>query len=252
MDNGSDDLTPVDVKTLQENLEQNAEALAVPLPAPPPDPWAGLERYARRTYSQCGEEGILERIFEIIGTTNKISVEFGAGDGYNLSNTRSFMEQGWTGHLWDCAHESVEAQIKRHFITAENINSLFEFYAIPRSFDLLSLDIDGNDYWVWKALEWRPRVVVIEFNGTVAVDRKCTVPYDPNFRHDGTDYYGASFALLCHLGQQKGYVPVAQINSLNLFFVRKDLAPESPPRVTYVPQQGHPPDPQRRPWVLFP
>lgn len=211
--------------------------------------WTDLAKYARKHYSQCGEEGVLERIFELVGTTNKTSVEFGCGDGYNLSNTRLFCEQGWTGHMWDSCHENEE--IKKHFITVENVNAIFAHHNVPHDFDLLSIDIDGNDYWVWRALQWQPRVVVIEFNAIFPVNVKCTVPYSPEFKHDGSDYYGASFALLCELGRQKGYVPVCQLSDLNLFFVLEELIPDGQaPGVTYTPQQFHPPDSLKRPWLV--
>lgn len=210
--------------------------------------WMNLASYARIRHSQCGEEGVLERIFSLIGTTNKTSVEFGCGDGYSLSNTRLFCdEQGWTAHMWDSHHENE--QIKRHLVTAENVNDLFALHNVPHDLDLLSIDIDGNDYWVWKALRWQPRVVVIECNASLPTDKKCTIPYDPAFRHDGTNYYGASFALLCELGRQKGYVPVCQLAGLNLFFVRAELVPAgAAPEVVAVRQHCHPPDTLERPW----
>jgi len=210
-----------------------------------------LEKYARiQRYSQCGEEGIIEQIFSLIGTTNRVAVEFGCADGYNLSNTRALLEQGWTVHMWDCAY--ANHQVRRHLITAENVNEIFQSEGVPEEFDLLSIDIDGNDYWVWKALTaCRPRVVVIEFNG--ALSGKKTIPYDPAHRHDGTDYYGASFELLCALGREKGYVPVCQIADLNLFFVRKELVPVDPDTLPlfHAPRPSHPPDLKERPWLVF-
>lgn len=211
------------------------------------NPWTDLAKYARKQYSQCGEEGILTRIFELIGETNRVSVEFGCGDGFNLSNTRFLKEKGWTSHFWDSHFENEE--IKRYLVTAENVSEIFAAEKVPVNFDLLSLDIDGNDYWVWKALSsWRPRVVVIEFNA--ALLGKKTIPYEPTFRHDGTNYYGASFDLLVELGRDKGYVPVCQILNLNLFFVREELLPfvDTRPKVTYTQKHAHPPDPHGRPW----
>ena len=229
-----------------------------------PDDWGNLASYAKKQWSQCGEEGVLERIFELIGTINQIAIEFGCSDGYSLSNTRSLVEKGWTVHMWDARPRAEKCALsdekfgvppekriplQEHLILPENINLIFEHYQIPRRPDLLSIDIDGNDYWVWKALTYRPRVVVIEFNGALPPEAKCTVPYDPDFRHDGTDYYGASFALLCQLGREKGYAPVCQLMGLNIFFVLAELIPAGHmPDVHYTRHQSLPCDPKGRPW----
>ena len=215
--------------------------------------WATLTDYARIKYSQCGEEGVLERIFELIGETNRVSVEFGAGNGsWKLSNTRALHEKGWICHFWDCFDKPKSDEIKQHLVTVENVNELFAHYQIPHDLDLLSIDIDGNDYWVWHALRWQPRVVVIEFNCGLPPERKCTIPYDPAFQYDATDYCGASFSLLCQLGREKGYVPVCQLKNLNLFFVRDELVPVNQiPEVTYTQMQCLTPDPKKRPWLVF-
>ena len=80
--------------------------------------------------------------------------------------------------------------------------------ASRQPFDLLSLDIDGNDYWVWMALEYRPRVIVIEYNAHVTAGESKTIVYDPEFRWRGTDYFGASLRALKELGDNKGYTPI--------------------------------------------
>lgn len=201
-----------------------------------------------RHLSQCGEAGVLDRILQLIGETNKIAVEFGGGDGYNLSNTRHLSKRGWRVIMFD--GNGDDALVYREFITANNINELFRKYKVPDEFDVLSIDIDGNDYWIWKALEARPRVVVMEFNGAIERSECKTIPYDPEFRHDGTNYYGASFGLLCKLADEKGYTPVFQLQNLNVFFVRNDMLPGGRrERVFYTQSHYHPPDTQNRPWV---
>ncbi|MGI0060808.1 MAG: class I SAM-dependent methyltransferase, partial [Nitrosotalea sp.] len=112
-------------------------------------------------FSQNGEDGILDAIFKKIGTTNNYYVEFGVEDG-SQCNTRFLRERrDWKGLMMD-GGDCNTPFIKKEFITAENVNSLFEKYKVPDEFDLLSIDIDGNDYWVWKALDkhYRPRVMV--------------------------------------------------------------------------------------------
>lgn len=206
-----------------------------------------IEKYVQKHYSQCGEAGILNRLIELVGTTNKVAVEFGGGDGYSLSNTRHLADDGWRVVMFDGAHEN--AQVMKRFITVDNINTLFAEQDVPIEFDVMSMDVDGNDYWLWKALDYRPRVVVAEFNGCIAPGEKKTIPYDESFKHDGTNYYGVSFDLLSDLARSKGYVPVFQLNSLNAFFVRSDLYRGKPVRVSFVQQHYHAPDPLGRSWV---
>jgi len=185
-------------------------------------PIADITRYERKFSSQNGEDGILEAIFTVIGTTRKYFVEFGAASGREC-NTARLAQHGWTGLLMDAAPPPPDAPvpIRREFITAENINALFEKYNVPPAFDLLSIDIDGNDYWVWKSITaYRPRVVIIEYNASVPPTESRVMPYDPNFRWSGTDYFGASLLALTTLGSAKGYTLVGCDSSgTNAFFV---------------------------------
>lgn len=185
--------------------------------------------YERRVYSQHGEDGVLEAIFAVAGATNKYFVEFGVGDGMECNTSFLAREQGWTGLLMDgrgpSEHSAVP--IRREFIDAENINSLFEKYGVPPAFDLLSIDLDGNDYWIWKALDgrWRPRVVAVEYNSSLDPTDATTIAYDPAFRWDGSAYYGASLGALDKLARQKGYRLVGcESSGTNAFFVQEALA----------------------------
>jgi hypothetical protein len=210
--------------------------------------WATLDGHVKQVYCQTGEDGVLQRIFDCIGTTNRFLVDIGAGDGVALSNTRALLDQGWSGLLFDRKSTGCNDVISAH-ITAENVNNILAMHSAPAEFDLLSLDIDGIDYWVWHAIRHRPRVVVIEFNGTIPESESRTIPYDPGFQWDGSDYYGASLAALAGLGQSKGYTLVHQLHSLNAFFVRSDLLnADVYPVVRYTPYQYHAKDPSRRPW----
>lgn len=125
-----------------------------------------INLFEQKIYSQNGEDGIIKIIFHKIGTINKFCVEFGVGDGREC-NTRFLIEkEGWNYlHMDGNNYNNAYTLIKKEFITTENINSLFRKYNIPKEFDLLSIDIDYNTYWVWKALKgYNPRVVVIEYN----------------------------------------------------------------------------------------
>jgi hypothetical protein len=215
----------------------------------------------RREYSQNGEDGIIEAIFAMIGTTNEYCVEFGVEDGMQC-NTRALVKKGWRSLWMDGAEHPPETGVKTAFITAENIEELFRIHGVPQAFDLLSIDIDGNDYWVWKAIRQEsPRVVIIEYNAHIPPERSVTIPYDPAFRWDGTDYYGASLSALKKLGDEKGYVLLGtDRNGVNAFFIESSLVPGNfippslsqayhPPAFKGKPGQGHPRDEKERPWM---
>jgi hypothetical protein len=116
------------------------------------------------------------------------------------------------------------------FITRENINSIFEDAGFVGDIGLLSIDIDGNDYWVWEAIEVvQPRIVISEYNSVFGADRAVSVPYDPKFErrkaHYSDLFFGASLPALCYLAEKKGYDFVGSTSSgVNAFFVRKDLS----------------------------
>lgn len=232
--------------------------------------WEKLEQHAWTKHSQCGEEGILKHIFANIGTTNKILVDIGASDGYRLSNTRDFLDNGWNGFLfegdpvaWNIT-ETTAINVAR--VTSANVNALLTapqklapngvMATCPPNIDLLSLDIDSTDYWVWKALEVvKPRVVVIEFNAAFPADTSITIPNDPNARFDESLYFGASFTALARLGSKKGYILVGQVADSNMFFVHHTAHQFATiPQVAYSVQHRHAvKDAFERPWLhIFP
>ena len=175
----------------------------------------------KKVWSQNGEDGVIAAIFALICTTSKFYVEFGAS-GEN--NTALLREQGWNG-VWMDQGDCPPAH--KEFITAENINDLLAKYQVPVEFDILSIDIDGNDYWVWKAIKHRPRVVVIEFNGYLDPAVPLTIKYNPNHQWNHDSYFGASVAALQKLGKEKGYkLAYVDFNLVNLFFIREDITNE--------------------------
>ena len=144
--------------------------------------------------------------------------------------------------------------VQSAFITAENIQSLLKAANVPAELDLLSIDIDGNDYWVWKAItDYRPRVVVIEYNATFRYDTEFIQSYDPKRLWNRTSYYGVSLKSLELLGRSKGYSLVGcNFIGSNAFFVRDDIRGEKfmapytaethyePPRYWIWRKVGHP------------
>ena len=198
-----------------------------------------LLRHGFKVYSQSDEDGIIQEIFKRIGTTSRTFIEFGVETGVEC-NTVKLLVEGWSG-LWIEAAAKYVVEIEKHFgpflaqsklrlsqnlITAENINTVFEQGGMSGDIDLLSIDIDYNDYWVWKALTTvKPRVVVIEYNATLRPPMSLVVPYDPTRSWDGSNYFGASLEALVRLGREKGYRVVGcNYAGANAFFVRDDLA----------------------------
>ena len=202
---------------------------------------AVLKRHCQNTEDEI-IDGLLLRLGLLPGAG--IAVEIGANNGYNLSNTRHLADRyGWS--LIQIDGNPRHTKVHHAFVTAENVNAVLDECGAPSEFGVLSLDIDGNDWWVWRAIDRRPAVVCIEFNGACPPNELLAVRYDPEFRHLAGDYYGASFAAMRELGRLKGYRYVGHVLSLNAFFVREDLAlaagieaeSEVPPEKHYHPHR---------------
>ena len=197
-----------------------------------------LNRYEYKIYSQGGEDGIIDEIFKRIGTTNKFFIEFGAGTGLE-NNTIYLLLKNWKGCWIDGDSKKVETlnkiygflvrqkklRIGNVFVTAENAEDLFNELNIPKEPDLLSIDIDGNDYWVWKAIKnYKPRAVIIEYNALWRPDLEWVMKYNPKNEWNRNSYFGAGLKSLELLGAQKGYKLVGcSFAGINAFFVREDL-----------------------------
>lgn len=197
-----------------------------------------LEPFGYKVYSQNDEDGIIHEIFKRIGYTDKRFIEFGVQDGLE-SNTHCLLYDDWRG-LWIEGEErycnfinqkfhsviqSGQLKILNSYVTKNNINQLFEKAGFTEEIDLLSIDIDGNDYHVWKALKClSPRVVVIEYNAKFPSYLEWIMPYNEHYIWRGTDRHGASLKAYEKLGEQLGYVLVGtNISGANAFFVRRDL-----------------------------
>ncbi len=194
-----------------------------------------------KIFSQWGEDGIVHYLLRHVSVPNQIFVEFGV-ENYQEANTRWLVEgHNWSGLVLDGSPQHVQAiksdaiywkhQLKAvsAFVDADNINRLIRDNGISGDIGLLSVDIDGMDYWVWKAIDViSPAIVIAEYNSLFGPNQSVTVPYDPGFvrqkAHFSWSYYGASLAALVGLGKTKGYSFVGS-NSAgnNAFFVRKNL-----------------------------
>lgn len=182
-----------------------------------------LRRRQAKHYSQNGEDGVIERLMEIVGTRTKFYVELGAGSGEEC-NTRWLRENGWTGVMIDRSHENPTLPLYRHHITMENVKLLLAQYSVPCEFDLLSVDVDGNDYWICRAVleAYSPRVAVVEFNAGLPPYIAVTIPYDPHYCWRGEPNTGQSLLALKHLGRMFGY-SLVYARPPNAYLVREDL-----------------------------
>jgi len=210
-------------------------------------------------YSGSDEDGVLLYIFSLIGVTNQQFVDIGAA-GVGASNTANLV----INHSWYGLHIDGNSEVLRKaqsvyaktpgvqhmlpkavsaYVSAENINELVQSNGFEGSLDLLSLDIDGNDYWVWKALDCiQPRVVIAEYQPAITAENAWTTPYDPEFNCDDFPvnqtsgekiYAGASLAALTKLANEKGYRLVGcNAHGVNAFFVQHGEGEQLLPEVT--------------------
>lgn len=198
-----------------------------------------LERFGFKVHSQSDEDGILQEIFRRIGLTNKVFVEFGAEVGLEC-NSLYLLEQSWTG-FWMEGNPDYKGAILHHhaerlasgqlkfesvFVYPDNINELISGAGISGEIDMLSIDIDSNDYHVWKAINViSPRVVVAEHNHSYAPHQEYIMPYNRDYFWGGSAAtYGASLLSNTKLAAELGYTLVScGLYSANGFFVRNDL-----------------------------
>ena len=197
-------------------------------------------------FSQWDEDGILQYLINKIPIANKTFIEFGV-ENYEESNTRFLLiNNHWKGMVLDACepdiqyvqtdpiHWQFDLQAKCEWITKDNIDALLQDSGFASDVGLLSIDIDGNDYWIWKAIQsLRPRIVIVEYNSLFGLS-PISVPYAPAFdrtaAHYSNLYYGCSLGALQHLARQKGYILLgSNILGHNAFFLRSDIAGEFQP-----------------------
>ncbi len=204
-----------------------------------------------KVFSQWGDDGIIDFLVSYLNVKNKTFIEFGVED-YRESNTRFLLiNRNWSGLVMDGSENNME-YVKndniywRHdlkalsaFVTKENINDLIIQNKLSGEIGLLHIDIDGNDYWIWEALnEVDPVIVIVEYNSVFGPYNKWTIPYDSSFvrnkHHYSNLYYGASLPALCELASKKGFSFIGcNSNGNNAYFIRnnelkelKELSPE--------------------------
>ncbi len=202
---------------------------------------SNIQDYEFKAFSQNGEDGIIQFLIDKVDIVNHTFVEFGVHN-YTESNTRFLLKNNkWSGLVIDGSQKNIDAirssslywryNLKADcaFINKENINEIISRNGLKGDIGVLSVDIDGNDYWVWQAIDCiNPRIVICEYNSLFGPSAKVTIPYDKNFvyaqAHYSTLYWGASISAFNHLAKLKGYTLVgSNSNGNNIFFVRNDL-----------------------------
>jgi len=209
----------------------------------------GFKDVGFRKYSQFEEDGILLYIFALIRPINRKCVEICAGNGRQCNTANLIINHGWWGHLFDGSEQQSKAGVEWYsknkdtflypprftnaWITVEDVNDQIERSGVSGPIDLLSLDIDGMDYWVWKAITIiEPQVVVCETNNGIPPEKALTVAYEPGFVFESENFLGASLAAMCKLGREKGYRLIGSHRfGFNAFFMKNGLGEEFFPAV---------------------
>ena len=241
--------TSASAKTSQLNLANEYRTMVAggaPLPK--------LHETEFRAFSQNGEDGILLFLFAVLGATNRVTIEICAGDGIQCNSANLILNHGWNGLLVDgnaelvrkgsdfYAHHQDSFSFPPKFLHAwidrETVNQLISNAGFTGEVDLLSIDVDGVDYWLWEAIIGvNPRVVVTEIQCIWGAQPALTVPYDPKFQAKTINglplHAGATLQAFINLARRKGYRLVG-VNSLgiNAFFVREDVCSDSLPEVS--------------------
>lgn len=218
-----------------------------------------LKETGFRVFSQFEEDGKLLYIFAALGMDNKSFVEIGADDGINSNSANLYFNFGWHGLFVDANEKSIKRgkkffakyphpwhyppKLRCSKVTRANINQTIATAGYTGTIGLLSIDIDGNDYWIWDAIEVvAPQVVIIETHNEFGL-HNIVVPYDENYSFPGKhpDYHGASPVAMNKLAQKKGYRLVgANELGFNFIFVKNGLAEEALPEVSVESVLEHP------------
>lgn len=238
----------------QKALMQSYRMLAAQHPEFLPD----LSDIGFRKYSQFEEDGILLYIFSLVRPINRTCVEISAGNGRECMSTNLIINHGWWGYLFDGNARNVSdgnrffarsrdtffhpPKFNQAWVTAENVNELLRNAGVSGPVDLLSLDIDGVDYWVWKAISTiEPQVVVCETHNIIPPDKALTVRYDPKFVFRSEEHRGASLAAMTKLGREKGYRLIGMHRfGFNAFFMKNGVGEKYFPAVDPTSCQADP------------
>lgn len=218
----------------------NAKVLSYINSTRTPDIINNIQLAEFRVFSQWGDDGIIQFLVNYLDIDHRVFIEFGI-ESYQEANTRFLLvNNNWSGLVFDGSQNNIDylkhddiywrydIKAKTLFITKDNINEAIKAEGISGDIGLLHIDIDGNDYWVWKEISAvSPVIAIIEYNSVFGATMPWTTPYDKNFqrtkKHYSNLYFGSSLLSLCDLAKKKGYVFVGcNSNGNNAYFVRQD------------------------------
>jgi hypothetical protein len=200
-----------------------------------------LQDYEFKVFSQWGEDGIIQRLIDVVKLEDRTFIEFGVEDFYESNCRYLMMNDNFRGFVMDGSEDNAaackksyfywkhELTMRQAFITRDNVNELLAESGFGPDLAILSIDLDGVDYWVTEAIRgYTPRILIHEYNALLGGTRKISVPYDPAFqrgeKHFSHLYWGASLGALTHLANQRGYTLVGTNSArCNAFYVRNDL-----------------------------
>jgi hypothetical protein len=200
-----------------------------------------ISSYEFSVFSQWGDDGIIDYLINNLDIKNKSFIEFGVQD-YTECNTKFLlMNKNWRGLIIDESQDFIDKIKKsdlywrydltaiRSFITKKNINNIFKENNFIGPIGILSIDIDGNDYWIWDSINCiDPDIVIIEYNSRLGLEKAVTIPYKEDFErrkfHYSNIYYGASLKALINLGKRKNYIFIG-CNSAgnNAYFIKSSV-----------------------------
>jgi hypothetical protein len=231
-----------------------------------------LNCFEEKFFSQNGEDGVTMKLVELIyngDNSNKFYVEFGVENGREC-NTRILRERyNWNGLQMDGGNENESINLRKEFITKENIVELFRKYNVPQNINVLSVDIDFNDFYCLKEIlsNYKCDIIICEYNSTHLHTEDKIVVYDKNGRWDGSNYFGVSLLSLDKLGKKYDYSLIyCNKNGVNCFFIHNDIIKDKklqflnygeiakiyrPGGYGGGPNGGHGQDPYNREYISF-
>lgn len=199
-----------------------------------------IEDHEEKIYSQAGQDGVLEFIFEKLGDEIKndtpFCVEFGfnadtleGGSGSNVANL--ILNNGWNGLLLDSDYENLDINLHKHYLTSDNICEIFKSYNVPKEPEYISIDVDSTDLWLFKSVlsKYNPMVISVEYNPHFPITRAITIDNDTNIAvsklrgREKRRVYGASLLAMDMVGKEFGYSLAYVAKGLDSFFIRNDL-----------------------------